>query len=181
MFSPAGSDDVTGLEVVTTVTNTGDETLKLLNHPNSVLSKWATDSFEIYNDDGVVADFNGVLVRYNSELAIKLNDASAFTVFTSGASSEVVHEVGKFYNFTNVGPGVFTFKPSNIFQFVELGGSLTTIEATVGTAEAELTGRLASSQFVSPASAGAQLSVHRLYTKKCHLPFKLHPRPAVRE
>ncbi|KAK1225215.1 hypothetical protein PQX77_008950 [Marasmius sp. AFHP31] len=152
--APTSSDDVTGLEVVTTVTNTGNETLKLLNNPMSVLSKWATDSFEVHNGDGVAAEFNGLFVRYNPEHAVKSNDASEFVVLTPGASFEVAHEVGNFYNFTNAGPGAFTFKPSNIFQAVELDGSLTTIEASVDGVETSLTGKLASSKFVSPASAG---------------------------
>ncbi|KAJ8075548.1 hypothetical protein PM082_021178 [Marasmius tenuissimus] len=148
--APASSDDVTGLEVVTTVTNTGNETLKLLNNPMSVLSKWATDSFEVHNGDGVAADFNGLFVRYNPELAVESNDASEFVVLTPGASFEVAHEVGNFYNFTAAGPGSFTFKPSNIFQAVELDGSLTTIEASVDGVETKLTGKLTSSEFVSP-------------------------------
>ncbi|KAK1225214.1 hypothetical protein PQX77_011894 [Marasmius sp. AFHP31] len=152
--APASSDDVTGLEFVTTVTNTRDETLKLLKHPNSVLSKWATDSFEVYNGDGIAADFNGVIARYNPELAVKSKDASVFTVLTPDASVEITHEVGNFYNFTNAGPGAFTFKPSNIFLAVELDGSLTTIEVSVDGVETKLTGKLASSQFVSSASAG---------------------------
>ncbi|KAL0064174.1 hypothetical protein AAF712_008896 [Marasmius tenuissimus] len=120
----------------------------------SVLSKWATDSFEVSNGDGVAADFNGLLVRYNPELAAKSNDASEFVVLTPGASFEVAHEVGNFYNFTAAGPGAFNFKPSNTFQAVELDGSLTTIEASVDSVETRLTGKLASSKFVSPASAG---------------------------
>ncbi|KAL0064175.1 hypothetical protein AAF712_008897 [Marasmius tenuissimus] len=152
--APASSDDVTGLEVVTTVTNTGDETLKLLNNPMSVLSKWATNSFEVYNGDGVTAKFNGLFVRYSPELAAKSNNASEFIVLTPGASFKVAHEVGNFYNFTNAGPGSFTFKPSNVFQAVELDGSLTVIEANVDSANTELTGQLASSHFVSLASAG---------------------------
>ncbi|KAL0064171.1 hypothetical protein AAF712_008893 [Marasmius tenuissimus] len=146
--APASSDDVTGLEVVTTVTNTGNETLKLLNNPMSVLSKWATDSFEVHNGDGVAADFNALNSPSES------NDASEFVVLTPGASFEVAHEVGNFYNFTAAGPGSFTFKPSNIFQAIELDGSLTAIEASVDGIETKLTGKLASSKFVSPASAG---------------------------
>ncbi|KAL0064194.1 hypothetical protein AAF712_008916 [Marasmius tenuissimus] len=120
----------------------------------TVLSKWATNSFQVYNGDGVAADFNGLLVRYNPELAAKSNDASEFVVLTPGASFEVAHEVGNFYNYTTAGPGAFTFKPSSIFQAVELDGSLTAIEASVDGVESRLTGKLASFKFLSPASAG---------------------------
>ncbi|KAJ8075682.1 hypothetical protein PM082_021312 [Marasmius tenuissimus] len=152
--APASSSDVTGLEVITTVTNTGDETLKLLNHPNSVLSKWATNSFDVKNADGVAAEFTGIKIRYSSEEAAKSTDESAFTVLAPGASVQVAHEVGNFYNFTKAGAGAFTFNPSNIFQAVEADGTLTVIEAGVETTSAELSGKLASSNFISPKSAG---------------------------
>ncbi|KAJ8075557.1 hypothetical protein AAF712_008898 [Marasmius tenuissimus] len=152
--APSSSFDVSGLEVTTTITNTGDETLKLLNHPYSVLSKWATNSFDVKNADGVAAEFTGIKVRYSPEEAAKSTDESAFTVLAPGASVQVAHEVGNFYNFTSAGAGAFTFNPSNIFQAVESDGTLTVIEAGVETASSELSGKLASSNFISPESAG---------------------------
>ncbi|KAK1225212.1 hypothetical protein PQX77_011892 [Marasmius sp. AFHP31] len=152
--APASSDDVTGLEVTTTIKNTGDETLKLLNHPNSVLSKWATNSFDVKNADGVAAKFTGIKVRYSPEEAAKSTDESVFTVLAPGASVQVSHEVGNYYNFTTAGAGAFTFNPSNIFQAVESDGTLTVIEAGVENASTKLSGKLASAKFISPESAG---------------------------
>ncbi len=57
-------DGVDKLKVVATVTNTGDETLKLLNHPLGPLSKLPTNTFAIINEQsGGVPKFNGVKVR----------------------------------------------------------------------------------------------------------------------
>ncbi|KAF9259016.1 zincin [Marasmius fiardii PR-910] len=153
--APSTSADVSDFEVVTTVTNTGDETLKLLNNPDSVLSKWATNSFEISNADGVKPKFTGVHVRYGFEHAAKSDDESRFTVLAPGASVSVSHEVGKFYNFTTAGTGAFTFQPSNFFYAVEADKSLTVIEASREQAVVtELTGQLASTSLLSPASLG---------------------------
>ncbi|KAL0564815.1 hypothetical protein V5O48_017226 [Marasmius crinis-equi] len=165
--APSSSFDVSGLEVTTTITNTGDETLKLLNNPASVLSKWATNSFEVTNADGTTADFTGVKVRYSPEVAAKSTDESAFTVLAPGASIDVAHEVGTFYNFTNAGAGSFTFKPSNIFHAVDADGSVTIVEAGVQDASSELTGQLASSKLISPASAGGvELSLAANHKKR---------------
>ncbi|KAG7086021.1 hypothetical protein E1B28_003543 [Marasmius oreades] len=153
--APSSSPDVSDFEVVTTLINTGDETLKLLNNPESVLSKWATNSFEISNSDGVTPKFTGVHVRYGYEHAANSDDESQFTVLAPGTSVSVSHEVGKFYNFTTAGAGTFTFKPSNVFYAVEADKSLTTIEAsTEQAAVTELTGQLASTRLLSPASLG---------------------------
>ncbi|KAJ8075685.1 hypothetical protein AAF712_012735 [Marasmius tenuissimus] len=78
--APAGSSDFTGLEVVTTIINTGDETFKLLNHPMSVLSKWTTDSFEVNSANGAALDSIGLHVRYDPGFDIKSNDEIKFTV-----------------------------------------------------------------------------------------------------
>ncbi|KAF9259015.1 zincin [Marasmius fiardii PR-910] len=153
--APSVSADVSDFEVVTTVTNTGDETLKLLNDPDSVLSKWATDSFEISNVDGAKPKFTGVLVRYGYEHAAKSDDVSQFTVLAPGEFVSISHEVGKFYNFTTAGTGAFTFQPSNVFYAVEADKSLTVIEASREQAVVtELTGQLASTRLLSSASLG---------------------------
>ncbi|KAK7046104.1 hypothetical protein VNI00_007105 [Paramarasmius palmivorus] len=152
--APESVADVSSFSVVTTITNTGDETLKLLNDPRSALSPWATNTFEVANSDGVAPEFTGVIVRYIPEVAAKSQDAEAFTVLAPGAFVDVTHEVGNYYNFTNAGTGAFTFTPTNLFQHVELDGSITVIEASTAPALTQLTGQLSSSSFLSSASIG---------------------------
>jgi peptidyl-Lys metalloendopeptidase len=56
-------NDVSDLKVVTTVTNTGDETMKLLNDPSGVLDDFPTEAFAIrHSDSGASPDFIGVRV-----------------------------------------------------------------------------------------------------------------------
>ena len=61
----SGADQVDGVsnfKVVATVTNTGDETLKLLNDPRSPLSKIPTHTISIMHESGAAPDFVGALV-----------------------------------------------------------------------------------------------------------------------
>jgi len=50
-----------------TLTNTGNEIVKILNEPNTILSKMETNTFAIYNDDGVAPKFTGKLGRSRRE------------------------------------------------------------------------------------------------------------------
>ncbi|KAI3595039.1 extracellular protease [Moniliophthora roreri] len=152
--APESVADVSRFEVVTTIANTGDETLKLLNDPRSALTSWATNTFDVSNADGVAPEFTGVIVRYIPEVAAKSEDENAFTVLAPGASVDVTHEVGNYYNFTRAGTGAFTFTPNNLFQHVNDDGTLTVIEANTSPALTKLTGQLSSSSFLSPSSLG---------------------------
>lgn len=61
----AGPDTVEGvknLKVVATVTNTGDQTLKLLNDPRGPLSKLPADTFSITDSSGKSPKFTGIKV-----------------------------------------------------------------------------------------------------------------------
>jgi peptidyl-Lys metalloendopeptidase len=61
---PDEVNDVSDLKVVTTVTNTGDESMKLLNDPSGVLNAFPTEAFAIqHSDSGSSPDFIGVRVR----------------------------------------------------------------------------------------------------------------------
>ena len=55
-------DGLEYLKVTTTVTNTGDETLKLLNDPRGVLSPFPENTFNITNGTGSCPSFNGARV-----------------------------------------------------------------------------------------------------------------------
>jgi len=80
------------LEVVTTFTNTGDETLNLLKDPRTALSTWATaESWAVSADSGAAPAFTGVRVRYSPEVAAK-NVADATYVLAAGESIDIAHE-----------------------------------------------------------------------------------------
>lgn len=56
-------DGVQNLKVTATITNTGDETLKLLNDPRGPLNKFPTESFVInHEDSGAAPAFTGARV-----------------------------------------------------------------------------------------------------------------------
>lgn len=56
--------DVDNFKVVAKVSNTGSETLTLLNDPNSLLTPhWSTKTFSIASAEGAVPEFKGVAVR----------------------------------------------------------------------------------------------------------------------
>jgi peptidyl-Lys metalloendopeptidase len=58
-------DGSSHLAIVTTLTNTGDETLEVLNDPETILSNLATDSFVIKNVDGISPEFVGYMVGFH--------------------------------------------------------------------------------------------------------------------
>lgn len=59
-------DGLENLKLTTTVTNTGDETLKLLNDPRGVLSSFPENSFGVVNATGSRPVFNGAKVNHPS-------------------------------------------------------------------------------------------------------------------
>ncbi|KAK0222392.1 hypothetical protein IW262DRAFT_1448336 [Armillaria fumosa] len=152
--SPASVADVSSLEVVTTVVNSGDETVKLLNDPRTVLSSWATESFTVVNSAGIPADFTGVAVRYIPSVTAKKGADHAFTVLAPGESVSVTHELGNFFNFTNAGESTYTIIPLSTIQAVEEDGTLTTIGAHVTPASVVISGQLSSSSKLSSSSLG---------------------------
>ena len=62
LSGPSDAVGVDGLKVFTTITNTGSETLKLLNDPHSPLSRLPVDLFTITNEHGKNPDFIGIKV-----------------------------------------------------------------------------------------------------------------------
>ena len=55
-------DGLENLRVTTTITNTGDETLKLLNDPRGTLSPFPENTFSITDATGSRPSFNGAKV-----------------------------------------------------------------------------------------------------------------------
>ena len=106
-------DGLENLKVTTTVTNTGDEILKLLNDPCGVLSPFPENSFRITDSVGSRPLFSGAKVNHSSGFrenvhahafgphfqaiyspahAASLGDPAAFTILAPGASVDVVHD-----------------------------------------------------------------------------------------
>jgi peptidyl-Lys metalloendopeptidase len=83
--------DVENFKVVATVTNTGTETLKILNDPLSPLSKLPAETFTISDASGHPATFIGIRAKYAPSAAIAAGQ-DALTVLTPGQSAIVEHD-----------------------------------------------------------------------------------------
>jgi len=82
-------DSVEHLKIVSTVTNTGDETLKVLNDPRGPLNKLPTDTFAITDAKGAQPSFTGIELKYVPNTAAALG---AFTILAPGESVVVEHD-----------------------------------------------------------------------------------------
>lgn len=81
--------DVDGLEnlkVITTIINTGDETLKLINDPRGVLDPFPEDSFIITNTAGSRPLFDGAMVNYASSYPNNTHLCFRFSAFRSSSA-----------------------------------------------------------------------------------------------
>ncbi|KAG9081839.1 hypothetical protein FRC07_014400, partial [Ceratobasidium sp. 392] len=135
--------------VKATLKNTGDETLKLLNDPRTVLSKAKTNTFAISSESGSPA-FTGIKVKYVPSKAAALNKESTFTVLAPGQSVEIVHNLAGVYNFTHAGEGSYNFGAANVFNYVDASGALKTIEASANTHQFKIAGKLAAGNGYTP-------------------------------
>lgn len=79
---------VDNFNVVATLTNKGEETVKVLNHPESPFSSLPTDTFIIHGENGALPDFIGVKAKYSPQAAI---DAGEFTALAPNESIHVRH------------------------------------------------------------------------------------------
>ncbi|KAI0347609.1 peptidyl-Lys metalloendopeptidase [Trametopsis cervina] len=111
---------VSNLKVTATVTNTGDDILKLLNDPRGPLSKFPTETFEIaHQDTGASPTFTGVKVKYVPEVAIRIGKDDAFTVLAPGESISVEHDLSEAYDFATSGEGTYTVAGARSFSFID--------------------------------------------------------------
>lgn len=87
---PESVNTVENLQVTATLTNAGDETVKLLNDPLSPLSKLPAEIFKITGDaTGATPSFTGIKAKYVPEVAAA---NQAYTVLAPGQSIEVEHD-----------------------------------------------------------------------------------------
>ncbi|KAJ8091723.1 hypothetical protein PM082_020958 [Marasmius tenuissimus] len=122
-LSVAGPSDVVNgvqnLKVTAILTNTGNETLKLLNDPRGPLSKMSTNTFSILSSSGHTPDFTGVRLKYVPSKIIEMGDESLFTVLEPGKSVSIDHDLSSAYNFTRCGEGEFSVEARNKFHYVD--------------------------------------------------------------
>ncbi|KAL1680582.1 hypothetical protein EV122DRAFT_262037 [Schizophyllum commune] len=139
---PTDVTDVENLKVTTTITNTGDETLKLFNDPNSALSTLPANTFAISNSAGAVPQFTGIKAKYSLDAVVAKN-IDSFTVLAPGESVEKVHDLAAAYNFTLSGEDAYTFDASKSLFHLADDGSIVPIEAETEAHTAKLAGKLA--------------------------------------
>ncbi|KAG8731554.1 hypothetical protein FRC12_019677 [Ceratobasidium sp. 428] len=142
LSGPPSSVGIDGLMITSTLKNTGDEPIKLLNSPNSVLSSDKTEVFSISSTSGSPA-FTGIRVKYSPVLNAALNLKDAFTVLAPGQSVEKVHSLAGAYNFTQSGEGAYDVSAVDLFYYVDKSGALQTVQATSSSGQFQVTGRLA--------------------------------------
>ena len=85
---PQSVDSVEHLKIVATVTNTGDETLKVLNDPHGPLNKLPTDTFVITDATGAQPSFTGIKLKYVPKTAVAVE---AYSILAPGESVVVEH------------------------------------------------------------------------------------------
>jgi peptidyl-Lys metalloendopeptidase len=86
---PESVNTVENLKVTTTITNTGDEILKLLNDPLSPLSTLPANTFKITDSDGASPSFAGIKAKYVPATAVA---QKAYTSLPPGQSVDVEHD-----------------------------------------------------------------------------------------
>ncbi len=88
-LGPGSVNTVESLKVTTTLTNTGDEAVKILNDPLSPLSKLPAQTFKITKDaTGATPSFIGIKAKYVPAVAAA---NGALTVLAPGQYIEVEH------------------------------------------------------------------------------------------
>lgn len=131
--------------VVATVTNTGDEVVKVLNHPRTMLSKLPTDIFAISSDEGNAPRFHGVFAKYI------LSPNKPYTTIEPGKSVTVNHSLADAYDFGHSGAGTYKIEPSPTF-YVVVDGGVKTLTADVTPHSAVLSGALVQLGNTTPVS-----------------------------
>lgn len=138
---PESVTDVENFKISTVLTNTGNETLRILNDPLGPLSKLPTETFSIVNSEGSAARFGGVKAKYVPSTAAALGD---YTSLAPGESVTVNHELSDAYNLTGSGVGTYNVMPRNLFYLVNEANQISTFRAHLsGAHKTYITGRLA--------------------------------------
>ncbi|PFH49566.1 hypothetical protein AMATHDRAFT_76123 [Amanita thiersii Skay4041] len=126
--------------VITTVTNTGQETFKVLHDPISSLSDLPGDTFSIVGGHGVQPRFTGIRAKFVPHVAAESN---GFTVLAPGQSLSVKHDIFRAYDFRSSGPGKYRIHPNNVFHAINECDETVIIYADIQHHIAKLSGTLA--------------------------------------
>ena len=86
---PEAVSSVEHLKIIATVTNTGEETLKVLNDPRGPLEDLPTDTFVITDATGAQPSFTGIKMKYVPKTAVALE---AYSILAPGESVVVEHD-----------------------------------------------------------------------------------------
>ncbi|PPQ64033.1 hypothetical protein CVT24_008846 [Panaeolus cyanescens] len=144
--APSDVSGVENLKVTARITNVGDETIKLLEDPRSLASKFPVNKFKVANARGVRPAFSGAKVKYSPEVAARMGD---FTVLAPGASLEVVHDLSQAYNFTNAGSGSFDFEADSQFYIVNDDESIGVVYANEANSRSSFSSRVSGNLVVA--------------------------------
>ncbi|TFK72462.1 deuterolysin M35 metalloprotease [Pluteus cervinus] len=136
---PSAVNGVSNLKVSATLTNTGDETLKVLNDPLSPLSTIPANTFAITNADGASPSFAGVKAKFVPQRAAELG---SYVTLAPGESKTVEHDLSEAYDFSASGEGSYDVEARNVFQIVQDDNKLDTIYASAEAHTAEVVGSL---------------------------------------
>jgi peptidyl-Lys metalloendopeptidase len=151
--APQNVAGVDSLKVVTTVTNSGTETLKLVNDPNGPLSTFPANTFAITDAAGKSPKFTGAKVKFSPTYAASVNDV---TVLVPGQSVEVTHDLEHNYNFSTTGEGAYTIATQDYpFFVVDGSNNVSPLHAEVETSNSRVSGKLVSPRMTSPHSKRA--------------------------
>ncbi|CAE6441350.1 unnamed protein product [Rhizoctonia solani] len=129
------------LSVTVLISNTGNDSFKLLNHPQTVLSHLPTQMFRIKRGN-TTADFTGIIVHYSPDYVIHKNNSVDFTLLAPGQTHQQVHALTGVYNFTRTGPGEYQIEAYSGFYHVDKSGSIVVVEAETSPARFEIIGGL---------------------------------------
>ncbi|KIM38232.1 hypothetical protein M413DRAFT_76264 [Hebeloma cylindrosporum] len=140
---PDAIDSVEHLKIVATVTNTGDETLKVLNDPHGTLNKLSTDTFVIANAKGAQPSFMGIKLKYVPKTAA---DLEVYTILAPGESVAVEHDLAYTYNFTASGAAKYEIRARNLFHIVNADSTISTLRADADSHSANISGKLAAAR-----------------------------------
>ncbi|KAK1235662.1 hypothetical protein PQX77_001104 [Marasmius sp. AFHP31] len=121
-LSVSGSKKLAGVQdfkITTSLINTGNETLKLVKDPRTILSSLPTNCFTISNAEGASPVFTGARAKFVPEYVVENNIEEAFVVLKPGASHVVEHDLLNSYNFTAPGKGTYDIRASNLFHHID--------------------------------------------------------------
>ncbi|KIM40998.1 hypothetical protein M413DRAFT_411996 [Hebeloma cylindrosporum] len=140
LTGPEAVNSVKHLRIIATVTNTGDETLKVLNDPRGPLNKLPTDTFVITDAKNTQPSFTGIKLKYVPKTAAALE---RYIILAPGESVVVEHDLGIAYNFTAAGPAIYDIHTRNPFYIVNPDSTISTLLASVHSHATKISGKLA--------------------------------------